>query len=192
MITIPERPLSAPRRHLRVIGTQSFDLAGHIAAPGRGRENVEAQRNGWGHGRAAGALFRVQTESVGANGKTLSGHRHSGGGTGRVLDLPCAGKGEGVESWVVDPASIATSRRRSRRVKTDRIDGEALLRALMAYKRGEPRVCAMVRAPTPEDEDDRRLCRERKTLNHRACPARQSDQRPAVLPRRIGLRAAAP
>jgi transposase len=72
-------------------------------------------------------------------------------------------QGEGVESWVVDPASIATSRRR-RRVKTDRIDGEALLRALMAYKRGEPRVCAMVRAPTPEDEDARRLCRERKTL----------------------------
>ena len=48
--------------------------------------------------------------------------------------------------------------------QTDRIDGEALVRALLAYKRGEPRVCAMVRAPTPEDEDRRRLCRERKTL----------------------------
>ena len=70
---------------------------------------------------------------------------------------------EGIESHVVDPASIATSRRR-RRAKTDRIDGEALVRALLAYKRGEPRVCAMVRAPTPEDEDGRRLCRERKTL----------------------------
>jgi transposase len=70
---------------------------------------------------------------------------------------------EGIESQVVDPASIATSRRR-RRAKTDRIDGEALLRALLAYKRGEPRVCAMVRAPTPEDEDSRRLCRERTTL----------------------------
>jgi transposase len=70
---------------------------------------------------------------------------------------------EGIESYVVDPASIATSRRR-RRAKTDRIDGEALLRALLAYKRAEPRVCAMVRAPTPEDEDSRRLCRERKTL----------------------------
>jgi len=70
---------------------------------------------------------------------------------------------EGIESHVVDPASIATSRRR-RRAKTDRIDGEALLRALLAYKRGEPRVCTMVRAPTPEDEDRRRLCRERKTL----------------------------
>ena len=49
----------------------------------------------------------------------------------------------GIESHVVDPASIATSRRR-RRVKTDGIDGEALVRALLAYKRGEPRVCAMV------------------------------------------------
>ena len=72
---------------------------------------------------------------------------------------------EGVESYVVDAASIATSRRR-RRAKTDKIDGEALVRALLAYRRGEPRVCAMVRAPTPEDEDRRRLCRERKTLTN--------------------------
>lgn len=70
---------------------------------------------------------------------------------------------ERVESHVVDPASIATSRRR-RRAKTDKIDGEALVRALLAYKRGEPRVCAMVRAPTPQEEDRRRICRERKTL----------------------------
>ena len=70
---------------------------------------------------------------------------------------------EGVESHVVDPASIAVQRRR-RRAKTDRIDGEALVRALLAYKRGEPRVCAMVRVPTPEEEDRRRLCRELKSL----------------------------
>src|ERR1700694_2372817 len=53
---------------------------------------------------------------------------------------------EGIESHVVDPASIATSRRR-RRAKTDGIDGEVLVRALLAYKRGEPRVCAMGRLP---------------------------------------------
>ena len=70
---------------------------------------------------------------------------------------------EGFESHVVDPASIAVPRRR-RRAKTDKIDGEALLRALLAYKRGEPRVCSMVVAPSPEEEDERRLCRERKTL----------------------------
>src|SRR5208282_1363466 len=62
---------------------------------------------------------------------------------------------EGVESHVVDAASIATSRRK-RRVKTDRVDGETLVRTLLAYKRGEPRVCAMVRVPTPEEEDRRR------------------------------------
>ena len=70
---------------------------------------------------------------------------------------------EGIESYVVDPASIATSRRR-RRAKTDKIDGEALVRALLAYKRGEPRVCAMVQAPTPQEEDRRRISRERETL----------------------------
>src|SRR5215211_4588840 len=63
---------------------------------------------------------------------------------------------EGIESHVVDPASILTSRR-ARRAKTDRIDGETLVRTLMAFKRGEPRVCSMARAPTPQQEDRRRL-----------------------------------
>jgi transposase len=70
---------------------------------------------------------------------------------------------EGIESHVVDAASIAAPRRR-RRAKTDRIDGEALLRALLAYKRGEPRVCSMAVAPSPEEEDRRRLGREREVL----------------------------
>ena len=72
---------------------------------------------------------------------------------------------EGVESHVVDPSSIATSRRR-RRAKTNGIDGEALLRALLAYKRGEPRVCAMVKARRRRRgrRSKRRLCRERKVL----------------------------
>jgi transposase len=68
-----------------------------------------------------------------------------------------------IESYVVDAASIAAPRRR-RRAKTDRLDGEALLRALLAYLRGEPRVCSMVRVPTVEEEDRRRPSRERKTL----------------------------
>lgn len=33
-----------------------------------------------------------------------------------------------------------------------------------AYKRGEPRVCAMVRPPTPEEEDRAQICRERRSL----------------------------
>src|SRR4051794_29754688 len=63
---------------------------------------------------------------------------------------------EGVESHVVDPASVAVPRRQ-RRAKTDAIDGETLLRTLLAWRRGEPRVCAMVVPPTPGEEDRRRL-----------------------------------
>jgi transposase len=69
----------------------------------------------------------------------------------------------GIESHVVEAASIAVPRRH-RRAKTDTIDGELLLRTLMAFRRGEPRVCAMVVVPTPEEEDRRRLSRERKTM----------------------------
>src|SRR5690348_10105337 len=70
---------------------------------------------------------------------------------------------EGIESHVVDPGSVAAPRRQ-RRAKTDAIDGETLLRTLLAWRRGEPRVCAMVAAPTPEQEDRRRTARERGTL----------------------------
>jgi transposase len=69
----------------------------------------------------------------------------------------------GIASHVVDPASIAVPRRQ-RRAKTDAIDGETLLRTLLAWRRGEPRVCAMVVPPSPEEEDRRRTCRERATL----------------------------
>jgi transposase len=69
----------------------------------------------------------------------------------------------GVESHVVDPASIAVPRRH-RRAKTDAIDGETLLRTLMAWQRGEPRVCAMTVPPSPSEEDRRRISRIRGLL----------------------------
>src|SRR5260221_1727572 len=59
---------------------------------------------------------------------------------------------EGIESHVVDAASILTSRRR-RRAKTDRIDGETPVRTLIGFKRGEPRGGSMGKAPPPEEED---------------------------------------
>jgi transposase len=40
----------------------------------------------------------------------------------------------GIESWVVDPASVAVPRR-MRRAKSDAIDGETLLRTLLAFRR---------------------------------------------------------
>jgi transposase len=69
----------------------------------------------------------------------------------------------GIENFVFDPASIAVEQR-SRRTKTDRIDGELLLRTLMALLRGEPRVVRVVRVPTVEEEDARRVSRERDRL----------------------------
>lgn len=69
----------------------------------------------------------------------------------------------GITNYVFDPASIAVEQR-SRRAKTDRIDGELLLRTLMAYLRGEPRVVRIVRVPSVAQEDARRASRERDRL----------------------------
>ncbi len=65
---------------------------------------------------------------------------------------------------MLGPATVRALNRRSRRAKTDRIDAEAMLRTLMAWARGERQVCAMVRPPTREAEDTRRLGREREAL----------------------------
>jgi transposase len=69
----------------------------------------------------------------------------------------------GITNHVFDPASIAVDQR-ARRAKTDRIDGEQMLRTLMAYCRGEPRVVRIVRVPAPDQEDARRDTRERERL----------------------------
>jgi transposase len=66
---------------------------------------------------------------------------------------------EGVENRVVDAASIEVNRRR-RQVKTDRMDAQRLLRLLVREALGEEHVWAVVRVPTPEDEDRRHLHRE--------------------------------
>ena len=69
----------------------------------------------------------------------------------------------GVRNYVIDPASVQVNRR-ARRVKTDNIDVGRLLRSLMAYLRGEPKVWSVVRVPGVTEEDDRRLHRERDRL----------------------------
>jgi transposase len=69
----------------------------------------------------------------------------------------------GVRNHVLDPASLLVNRR-ARRAKTDRIDAASLLRALMAHRRGEPKVVSVVRVPSVAAEDARRLHRERHRL----------------------------
>jgi transposase len=68
-----------------------------------------------------------------------------------------------IEVQIMHPASIPVERR-GRRVKTDRIDLDMLLRTLLAWLRGEPRVCSMVRIPSEAEEDMRRPERERERL----------------------------
>ena len=68
-----------------------------------------------------------------------------------------------IRNHVIDPASLQVDRR-ARRAKTDRVDAERLLRSLMAYLRGEPKVWSVVRVPSVAEEDDRRLHRERGRL----------------------------
>jgi transposase len=69
----------------------------------------------------------------------------------------------GMEAYVIQPSSVPVDRR-MRRTKSDGIDAELLLRTLLAWLRGEPRVCSMVPIPDEADEDARRCVRERTEL----------------------------
>ena len=69
----------------------------------------------------------------------------------------------GIINHVIDPASLQVNRR-ARRAKTDRIDAMGMLRALMAFHRGEDQVFSVVQVPSIEKEDARRIHRERERL----------------------------
>ena len=71
--------------------------------------------------------------------------------------------GHGIETHVLDPASFLVSRR-GRRAKTDRIDVEAMVLTLKAFLLGDRTVCRNVIIPSPEQEDAKRLSRERSQL----------------------------
>ncbi len=73
--------------------------------------------------------------------------------------------GHGIDNRVIDPASLQVDRR-ARRAKSDRIDATAMVRALMAYERGEHQVFSPVRVPEVEEEDAKRGHRERQRLIH--------------------------
>ena len=70
---------------------------------------------------------------------------------------------EGIICQVMDPGSLQVDRR-ARRAKTDRLDAAMLLRALMAWWRGDHAACRMVQVPSLEREDARRTHRERQRL----------------------------
>ena len=95
---------------------------------------------------------------------------------------------QGIEVHVMQPSSLPVDRR-ARRAKTDMIDAEMLLRTLMAWLRGEPRVCSMVPIPSEADEEARRANRESRTRGFDQGEAidRQQDRRHFGDARRQGI-----
>lgn len=69
----------------------------------------------------------------------------------------------GIESRVLDPASLPVNRR-ARRAKSDRIDVHMLLRAVIGWDGGDRDACRPVRVPTRAAEDARQTHREREAL----------------------------
>jgi len=72
-------------------------------------------------------------------------------------------RAHGIENYVIDPSSIAVDRR-ARSAKTDTIDLDKQARSLLAHLGGDKSVLRLVRVPSAEEEDARRLSRERKRL----------------------------
>lgn len=70
-----------------------------------------------------------------------------------------------VSSHIVEPASIQVNRRH-RRAKTDRIDAELILTALIRFDAGDRFACRMVRVPDKDMEDARHINRELKSLKN--------------------------
>jgi transposase len=69
----------------------------------------------------------------------------------------------GIHNHVLDLGSLQVNRR-ARRPKTDRIDADRKVCALIHHLRGEPEACSVVRVPSIELEDAKRLHRERRRL----------------------------
>jgi len=143
---------------------------------------VETSNKNWvlaAHVPGLGPVKAKQTidPSAEALAKAIEGYRRRATGCGatvdRVIVVYEAGYGgfwlarwldtRGVEAHVVQPSSVPVDRRK-RRAKSDKIDADLLLRTLLAWLRGEPRVCSMVAIPDEADEDARRPAREREEL----------------------------
>jgi len=69
----------------------------------------------------------------------------------------------GIRTLVFDPASFLKPRR-GRVAKTDRLDAEEMTRILRTWLSGDRAGATVVRIPTVEEEDAKRIERERKNL----------------------------
>jgi transposase len=134
---------------------------------------VAAHVPGFGHIKAKQTIGPTAE----ALATSIEGYRRRAAASGRVIDRVIvvyeAGYGgfwlarwltaRGIDVHVIQPSSVPVERRK-RRAKSDKIDADLLLRTLLAWLRGEPRVCTMVAIPEEAEEDARRPSREREEL----------------------------
>jgi len=158
--TVPRLEHKATRRDLYM----SFELGDKhwLITIGDGR-----------HGVSRYTLVSGDTDAV-ADCIVKAGARFGTGARARVHSCYEAGRDGwwlhrwltelGIDNIVVDAASIDVNRR-ARRAKTDRIDGDKLQSLLVRHHAGE-HVWSVLREPSPEDEDARRVHRELQRLTH--------------------------
>ena len=72
-------------------------------------------------------------------------------------------KAAGYDVYEIDPASVAVDRR-ARRIKSDGVDVDKLVRTLSRLVRGERDACRVVEVPSPEEKDAKRPHREYERL----------------------------
>ena len=158
------------------------------AAPATAEHNtvyvaIEVSRKSWVVGIKSPVSERIGLHTIGAANVEALGNliEHHRAKAERALDceigvLNCYEAGyEGfwlarwldstmsLETVVLDSASLLVNRKAKQR-KTDRIDATKMVRALLAHDRGDAAVLSQVRVPSVEEEDRKRLHRERRRL----------------------------
>ncbi len=156
------------------------------AAPSRGEAGtlfvaVEVSDKSWvvGIGEPeeagkAGMHTLPPADAAGLAEKVEKARCRAGGAARALLTCEAGHEGFWLARWlgehvpeidvvVCDPASLEVVRRK-KKAKTGRIDARRMVRALRAWDRGEAEALSVVRIPTVEEEDAKRLLRHRERL----------------------------
>lgn len=140
------------------LSLKSWLVAGLV--PGVARQPLKKQ--GPDSDALVALLYRWRTEAIKADSKierivVAFEAGRDGFWLARLL------RAQGIEAYVIHPTSIPVSREH-RRAKSDRLDTELLMRAVLGWLRGEVKHCSMVAIPTLAEEDARRPNREHEHL----------------------------
>lgn len=146
-----------------ILVVEISDRSWVIAAQVPGLARTKAKQTIKPSAEALLAAIEGYKQRAGAIGKAVSRivRAYEAGHSGFWLARWLAARG--IEAHLIHPTSIPVDRR-GRRAKSDAIDVELLLRTLLAWLRGEPRVCTMVPIPDETVEDARQPGREREEL----------------------------